>query len=144
MVTINATIIVQVVLYLVFLWGLKQLVLDPMMAVRDKREDDIEHNKDAAKNEAARAKQLEEEYVQRVSEARRASLSKVREAERAAMRERGEAISKHHAESDAAVRQHFEQAMQQVEAQRGELDQMAPALAELIVEQLRTKETAAQ
>ena len=45
MVTINATIIVELVLFLLFLWGTQRYILAPVLKNIDEREDSIEQDR---------------------------------------------------------------------------------------------------
>ena len=139
MVTINFTIVVQLVLFLVFLWGLQKWVLAPMLATMDEREDTISANKKSAQSDRKAAEELDAEYARSIAQARRDAANVLRSSQAQALQRRNEQIRKRREEVDALVQAHSEQALQLVEAERTVFASVVPGLAEAMISRLRVK-----
>jgi F-type H+-transporting ATPase subunit b len=142
MVTINFTIVVQLLLFLVFLWGLQRWVIAPMLATIDEREDTIATNKQTAQDDRKAAEQLEAEYARSLAQARRESANLLRSGQAQALHRRNEMIRARRDEVDVLVAAHADEARKLVEAERASFDQLTPGLADAIHARLRTKENA--
>jgi F-type H+-transporting ATPase subunit b len=143
MVTINFTIVVQLLLFLVFLWGLQRWVIAPMLATIDEREETIARNKQAAQENRKAAEELEADYARSLAQARRESANLLRSGKAHALLRRNEMIRARREEVDVLVAAHAEEARKLVEAERAVFDSVVPSLADAIHARLRTKENAA-
>ena len=70
MVTLNLTLVIQVVLFLIFLWGTARFILRPILAGIDERENAIEVDHERAAADSTEAEALESQYAQALSAAR--------------------------------------------------------------------------
>jgi F-type H+-transporting ATPase subunit b len=140
MVTINFTIVVQLALFLTFLFGLQKWVLAPMLKTMDDREDTITTNKKSAQIDRKAAEELETEYARSIAQARRDASNVLRNAQAQALLRRNEQIRKRREEVDAVVMAHGEEALQQVEAQRAHFGAVVPLVTEAMLARLRVKE----
>lgn len=139
MVTINLTIVVQLVLFLLFLWVMNKLVLQPVLRRLDEREHDIEQNARAAKEDAKTAKALESQYTAELSAARRAAAARFARERAAAMDSRNQRLTQARHDGDRAVMAVEREGKDQIAAQRGEFDAMAAEVADAMARQLQLK-----
>ena len=136
MVTINFTIVVQLVLFLLFLWVTNRLVLQPILRVKDERDRRHREDRGAAEADTAEAEKLEADYAAKLAAARREGVVRVEQARREALHERLEALNAHKQESEAQVKATREEAANQIEAARAAYVRLAPGLAEDIAQKL--------
>ena len=139
MVTINLTIVVEVGLFLVFVWAMNRFVFRPLLRVMDKRAARIEDDKTKAAAEVAEAEQLETRYASTVAAIHRDATHKIVEAHREAQvahTERVATMKKKEEEELALLR---EEAMRQVDEERKRYPELAAALANAMAERLRLK-----
>ena len=142
MVTINFTIVVQLLLFLVFLWGLQRWVLAPMLAAMDEREEVIATNKQTAQEDRKAAEKLEAEYARSLALARREAANVLRSGQAQALKRRNEMIRARRDEVDRLVLEHSEGAFKQVEAERAVFDSVVPGLAEAMLARLHANQKA--
>ena len=62
MVTINATLLVELILFLVFLWGTQRYILTPVLKNMDERTDSIENDHAQAESNTTASVALEKKY----------------------------------------------------------------------------------
>ena len=105
MVAINFTIVVQLVLFLTFLWVTNKLVLRPILRVMDERDRTNRENQEASERDTERAQKLESDYAAQIASARRQGVVTVEKARREALNERMQALAarKQAAEDQVAV-----------------------------------------
>jgi len=139
MVTINLTIVVQVVLFLLFLWVVNKLVFQRVLHRLDERDYYLKQNAEGAKEDAQTAKSLEAEYARELSTARRAATVEFEREREAAMNERNERLARARQEGDAAVMAVEREGKAQIEEQRPQFDTLAAQVTELMAERLRLK-----
>ena len=139
MVTINFTIVVQLVLFLLFLWAANKLVFQPVLRRLDEREENLERNAQAAKEDSKAAKSLESEYAAELSTARRAATVRFERKRGAAMDERNQRLARARQDGDQAVMAIEREGKAQIDAQRPQFDAMAAEIAELMAKSLRLK-----
>ena len=137
MVTLNLTLLVQVGLFLAFMWAMNRFVFRPLLRVMDAREAQIDDNNATAQQQAERADQLEKGYAAKVAAIHREASQTVLEAHRRAQQEhneRVEGLKKQEEQELAAVRA---AAAPQIAAQRTHYPQLAGELAALAAQRLR-------
>ena len=137
MVTLNITILVQVGLFLAFMWTMNRFVFRPLLRVMDAREARIDDNNATAQQQADRAGQIEKGYAAKVAAMHREASQAVLEAHRRAQKEhneRVEALKKQEEEELAAVRA---KAAPQIAAQRVHYPQLAGELVAFAAQRLR-------
>ncbi|MEA3364411.1 MAG: hypothetical protein U9Q79_02115 [Candidatus Hydrogenedentes bacterium] len=139
MVTINLTIVVQLVLFLLFLWVVNKLVFQPVLRRLDEREYYVNQNAEGAKEDAKAAKSLESEYALELSTARRAATVQFEQEREAAMNERNERLARARQEGDAAVMAVEREGKAQIEKQRPQFDPLAKQITEIMAQRLRLK-----
>ena len=138
MVNINSTLLVQLGLFLLFLWGLNRLVLRPMLKTMDDREDMLRRQEAETDSDTTQAEQAESTYASRIAAARQEAAQRVEEARRAALGERTAALAQRRAEANGAVERVRGKALEAVDEQRQRYADLAPGLVGAIIEKLGT------
>ena len=139
MVTINLTIVLQLGLFLLFLWALNKLVLRPVVNSLDAREAALEHDAEAARADASAAQSLESQYAAELSTARTAATVQFERERSAAMDERNQRLARARADGDQAVIEVAREGEAQIEAQRPQFGTLAEQLAQAMAQRLRVK-----
>ena len=136
MVTLNFTLLVELVLFLLFLWGANVLIIRPALRTMDERDAYIEENEARAQVEAEVAMAEEARYAGEIAKLRRQADDRLNAARRRALDERTAALMAKRKEADSAVMQAHTEARQQVKVERAKLDTFAPDLAAEISKRL--------
>lgn len=136
MVTLNLTLIFELVLFLIFLWGTAVFILRPVLRFLDEREEKIVRDQSQAETDSEEAGGLEQRYAQEMSTVRRSADDEFRDKRRAALEAHATTLSEKRHQADEAVAQVREEAMTQVAGERGAYKSLAPGLADLISERL--------
>lgn len=136
MVTLNFTIVVELILFLVFLWGTKQFILRPLLEALDAREASLEESEALAEQNIERAGTLEAQYRGESAAMRRAADDSFRGGRRTALNEHGRHLAQERHKADEAVAAAREAAAGQVESERSQCAALAPELADVISDQL--------
>lgn len=136
MVTLNFTLVVELILFLVFLWGTKRFILRPLLEALDARESSIKESKAHAEEFAERSETFEEEYRAQSAAMRRAVDEYYRDGRRRALNEHGRHLAEERHKADETVAAARAAARQQVESERGQCAVLAPELADIISKQL--------
>lgn len=93
MVNLNLTLLVELGLFLVFLWLMHLWVLRPLVALMDRRDEQIEGDQAAARNDAEAAAQLEADYRSASAEAHREASHEVARVHRRAQEEHAKMLA---------------------------------------------------
>ncbi len=136
MVTLNLTLAVQLGLFLIFLWGTNTLFFRPILSHMDHREEQIEQSRTNAEADDKTTAKLEVSYAQEMGAIRRAADDEFRDNRRAALEAHAAALSEQRHRADETVAKIREEALQQVESERGAYERLAPGVADLIAERL--------
>lgn len=136
MVNLNFTLLVELGLFLVFLWLMHRWVLKPLMAVMDRREEQIEGDQGSARHDAESADRLEADYRAQFAEIHRASSREIGRAHRKAQEEHSKVVAElqHRAARELdALHQRYKR---EVEAQRAQFPVLAEETAQVIAARL--------
>ncbi len=139
MVTINLTIVVQLGLFLLFLWALNKLVLQRVLRNLDARETALEQDAEAANADASAAQSLEAQYAAELTAARRAATVHFERERRAAMDDRNERLARARENGDQEVMAVSRDGQAQIQAQREQFGTLAQDVAEAMAQRLRVK-----
>lgn len=142
MVTINFTIFVELGLFLIFLWGTAVFIFRPVLRLLDDRERDLEKSRVRSDADTEEAQDKETEYAGRLAELRRKADETFREERRAALEVHTKTLFAERHKADDAVSATREDALDQIDGQRGEFGALAPALADAMEDQLHLGGTA--
>lgn len=132
MVTLNGTLVVELVLFLVFLWGVHRLVFRPTFDVMDKRAATMEEDRKAAKRARYEADTMEQEYRQAISAVRHHAQEHLRLVRQKAQNAAVEKISEQKRAADKEVESVRQVAAKHIAGQREQFDRLTPELAEVI------------
>lgn len=138
MITVNLTIIVEMVLFLLFVAVATKLVWGPLMNVVHKRNDTIQGDHEYATRSLSEAERLREEYRSQLSETDQRAARQIYDATYNAHRERRNLISELKAKADAELSAHRESLQKEVTEQRKRFPELLPTLIEEMDRQVRT------
>jgi len=139
MVTINFTLVVELILFLVFLWLVSRLVVRPLLTTIDEREEKIAADRAAAKERRAEAQALSDQYDKALAEARRDMAQKVQRSRRDALSKRAATLQEERVRGDEEMKRIRQEARRLLNEQRPRCSELAPELADQIVEQLTSR-----
>jgi len=142
MVTLNFTLVVELGLFLLFLWGTKAFVLRPVLRLLDTRDETIGEWTEEAAAKTEHAEALEREYAETIVAYHHEADERFREAYQAASNRHLDALHAARLEADAAVARVRAESMRQREQQREAIAAAAPELAAMIRERLAAREAA--
>lgn len=136
MIAINFTLFVELGLFLLFMWVTQRLILMPLLAVMDRRDDQVNEDEVAAERHADEADSLESRYADEIAGVRRAASTEVEKARREGMMARAAAIRERKAAADQVVRGVEEAAMSAMETERQQFGTLLPGLTKRMANQL--------
>lgn len=136
MVTLNLTMAVQLVLFLVFLWGANRFFFGPILRLIDQREELVEQSRANAEADDETTAELEARYAHEMARIRRSADEEFRDERRAALDAHAATLSEQRHRADETVAKVREEAMKQVEGERAVYKTLAPGVADLIADRL--------
>ncbi len=136
MVALNLTIVVQLLLFLAFLWGTNRLIIRPILRVMDERDEKLEQDAESALRDIADAESMSVRYAREISSARRAATSQIDLARHDATARRLTAVKERAGEADLEVAAAQREAMAKVLAQEDECTRLAPEIRNALAERL--------
>lgn len=139
MVTINFTLIVEAVLFLLFLWGTTAFILRPTLKAMDERDASVETDLEQEQTDNEEAGVLEGRYAEGMAAIRRSSDEEFRKERRRALEAHAGTMAGERHKADEAVAGTREEALGQVESQRETYKTLAPDLARLLAEKLKIR-----
>lgn len=138
MVTLNLTLVIEVGLFLIFLWGTARFILRPVLHTLDERDDLIEQDHAQAAADMEEANSLKCQYDRELLDIRHRTDEAYRDARHETLKGHAEAVAKAIEWADQAVAEARDKAMHLVAEQRSALDKAVPEVADLIAERLRS------
>lgn len=132
MVSLNFTLVVELILFLLFLWGTNRFILRPTVKTIDEREELVQRNEELTAHDLADAEALEQQYAARLSELYRQTEDRVRAARHAANNARIDRIQQSMRQADAEITRFREELMARVDEQTPEARRLATQVAEEI------------
>lgn len=139
MIQFNFTLIVEMVLFLVFLWVTNKFMFRPLRRVMDERDAKIGGDKSSAAQDTAEAQRLSAQYIERLTEADQSAAARLRQTRyEAYQRNRSELDAlRHQADSDVgAFRESIEH---QLAEERRKYAELVPGLVEAMDRQIRAE-----
>ena len=137
MVIINFTLLVELGLFLIFLWGTAVFILRPVLRLLDEREDNIAREE----HQAGEALEEEAQLRKQSADARNALRSRIEKAYRRARfelrEEHGAKLTEERRKSDAAIAEARDAALKQIEVERSSYAALSSELANSLFEHLR-------
>ena len=141
MVSLNLTFLIEVSLFLLFLWGTARFILRPVLKGLDERESSIEHAREQTADDTNEAAMLEKGYIEKLSEIRGHADETYRKARHDTLKGHIQAVADAHEWADQAVAEVREEARGLVEGQRTAIRDSVPEIADLIAGRLRSGRT---
>lgn len=138
MVTINLTLLVELGLFLVFLWGTQKYILAPVVKNLDDREDSIQADHAVADRNTHEAESFEQEYRHEIALIRRQSDDQVRSAQQESQQEHQSFLIAERAKAEEAVSKVRDEAQAMARDQQSAMDAAIPELVEEITTKLRS------
>ena len=136
MVDLNFTLVVQLLMFLGFLWVMDRWVLRPLLQVMDKRERTINDDKEQAQTDQEAAESLEHEYAASLASAHQKAHKKVAESLRSLQDEHLKQRIALRDTQQQEVAQAREEAQAKLDEQRGAFPEMSKAIAGAMMNQL--------
>lgn len=132
MVNINLTIVIQVLLFLAFLWVMNRRVFRPVLALLDARRDAVEADKARAAQAQQEAVRRERKYAIQVAALHREASRAVLKAHRAAQEAHNQRVLELKQEGEAELRELRERTMAEVAEQRSLYPECVAQLADAV------------
>ena len=136
MVVINFTLLVELGLFLVFLWGTAVFILRPVLRLLDEREDNIAREQ----RQADEASEKEAQLRKQSADARNAVRSRIEKAYRRARfelrEEHGAKLTEERRKADAAIAEARDAALKRIEVERSSYGALSSELADSLFEHL--------
>lgn len=136
MVTINLTLLIELGLFLIFMWAMKTYVFWPLLKVMDDRDEKLNDDRNVARTDADAADELELRYKSNVAEIHHAASLTLVRAHRKAQMAQLAAIDALKAEGDTALKAVRVETRTAVNAQRAEYPTLIDSMANAIHEKL--------
>lgn len=139
MVSLNFTIVVELILFLIFLWVTNKVILKPALRLLDERDDAVTANHEQAETDTETAQQLEAQYSSEISTARREVSLRIEQVRRELNSQHNQKVSEQRKKGDAEVEAAHEEAMKQVEAQRAAYGPLVDDLVKVLDQQMHAE-----
>ncbi len=136
MVDLNFTLVVQLLMFLVFLWAMTRWVLRPLLGTMDERETTITADKEQAQTDQETAEQLEQEYAAALAAAHQQAHQKVAEALHEVQSSQIDERNDLRREQQEEIAQAREEANAFVEQQRETFPDLSKAIADAMLHHL--------
>ena len=136
MVDLNFTLVVQLLMFLGFLWAMNRWVLQPLLKFMDEREQQMAQARKQAEEDQETAGALEQEYAAALALAHRKAHQKVMEALRAVQERNLESRDEVRRAHETEVAGARDEARAFVEQERGAYPQLSRDLAEAMMARL--------
>ncbi len=139
MISLNFTLVVELVLFLIFLGVTNRLIFRPLLRIMDEREATVARDKEQAAAAAQSASALEVENAERVTEAHRAAPHNLRSARDEAYRAYRLEMEELRKKADQELGLFRAEIAQQIDGQRTTYPDLVPSLVKSIDERLHVE-----
>ena len=136
MVTLNLTMLIELGLFLVFMWVTHKVVFVPALRNMDNRETSIEQDHAQAQENKEKADALNSEYLSELTRIRREAETRLVEAKHKSAKAHMEFVHAERSRSNETVATARQKAFQDAEAIRTTVLDSSPELIQLISERL--------
>ena len=143
MVSLNFTLVIELLLFVLFLFGTTRFILRPALKVIDERDERVDADESAAEKHNATATALEAKYQKALARARAEAEDAYRAGHMRLIDEQAARLTAAQRAVDDAVLATRAQGEADLEARRAELKQAAPAIAREMGARLGMKGTGA-
>ncbi len=128
MVTVNLTLIVELVLFLIFLWGANVLAFRPMLRTMDNRVAKVTEDRQVAQQGKLHADELETQYLRELLDTRRRLADDYRKAHRAGQDRHMLALAQRRREVEDDIARMRAELLAVVEQERKHYGQLVPEI----------------
>jgi len=136
MVNSNLTLLVELVLFLLFLGGMGKFIIMPTVRLLDARARKIREDHESAQEKNQQADGLEQRYQSELRSAKHKAHDEIREAYREESRKHIAALVERRREADQQIQEVRAEAMQEVAQQRDTYKELVPGVVQAITKQL--------
>jgi len=140
MVTINLTLLVELLLFLGFLWLVHRYIVVPVLQNADAREAEVEQDQTTAVEATEASESLEREYRRKRAALHREASQRIAQAHREAQRKHLDRMAELKAEEEKQIVALRNELRQMVDQQRDDYDRLSRELAEVAAERLGLSE----
>ena len=141
MVTLNFTLVVNLIMFLVFLWAMNTFVFRPLFKVMDTRDARMAEDHETAKTAGTAAAQLEKAYASKVAALHRDETRKVRDAHWEAQAAHNKRVAELKEREEAELDIVRADAMDQVNVERRKYAELVETLSGQVAERLNLEGT---
>ncbi|MDQ1256941.1 MAG: F-type H+-transporting ATPase subunit b [Candidatus Hydrogenedentes bacterium] len=132
MVALNFTVLVEMVLFLVFLWITNRFIFQPLLRVMDAREAKLNEDRTVAAADQAEIQRIDAEYIDRLARAHHDAAQGLRQARYDAYQQNREEADRLRREADAEIVAFRGDLQAQVSGERSKYPQLLPGLMDVI------------
>ena len=139
MVSVNITVVVEIVLFLLFLWVVNRTVFRPLLRVMDGRAEKMSQLHGAGAASRAEADRLKAEYIARLTELNQGVAERLRTTRLSTYRENRVCMDDLRSQAEADLLAHRVKLAKQLEEERAKFDELVPTLVEGMDRQIRSE-----
>ncbi|HNR36350.1 MAG TPA: hypothetical protein PKO36_14300 [Candidatus Hydrogenedentes bacterium] len=136
MISLNFTLILQFVLFLIFLWGANTMVFRPLLKVMDDRKAKIENDRAVADAETREVQELDSVYTRRLAEAHQAAAHRLHQARHEVYQRNRDFLEEQKRRADAEVAAERAAMDARIEMERGKFPELLPGIVEAMDRQI--------
>lgn len=136
MVTLNATLFVLLAMFLGFLWAMNRFVFAPLLALLDRRNDQIADDKRSAIEAATEASTLEDEYSAKIAHIHREANLRLIRAHRQSQEEHNLQLVAFKTQAEQDIRSLASTLAADVQSQTAEIEQLAQVVQDCLAAKL--------
>lgn len=136
MISLNFTLILQFVLFLIFLWGANAMVFRPLLKVMDDRKAKVENDRAIAEAETREVQELDAVYTRRLAEAHQAAAQRLHQARHDVYQRNRDFLEEQKRRADADVAAERAAMDARIEAERRKFPELLPVLVEAMDRQI--------
>jgi len=140
MVTLNFTLLIELGLFLLFMWVTHKLFFKPVLRTMDERDESIEQDHAQAEEDSKNARSIDAKHIAELTRIRRAAEAEYAEAKRKTSKDHGEFVRAERTRSDQTVAKAREKAILDIEVIRPAVLESSPEMVRLISERLNVAE----
>ncbi len=137
MVSLNVTLFVEIVLFLLFLWVVNRTVFRPLLRVMDQRSVKVAALRASAEASRAEAERMQALYIEHLTKANQAAAERLRAARLNAYRENRLSLDELREQAEAELAGHREKLAERLDAERETYAAIVPRLLQEMDRQVR-------
>jgi F0F1-type ATP synthase membrane subunit b/b' len=130
MIALNFTLLIQLALFLIFLWGTNKIVFRPLLRTMDARAGKIESDRASAEADTKEAQRLESLYKERLTNVHQVSAQRLHKARLEAYQENRRALGELKRRSDLEIATYRATMEEDVEVERRKFPELLPGITE--------------